>query len=307
MSLAPITGLAIGDALGMPFETETPLAERLIQWDGSFGPSSFHKLGPGQWTDDTQMSLALMGALTEKKTYTPSLAATKYLEWFLGKRAGGIPRGVAKTTGEAMQRLASGRPWDESGIEGSEGNGSAMRAAPFGLLHRRGARRMEIAANDARLDASITHRSLEASEGSAAIAMAVSHLAAGGAKPELLDAVIPLLAKSQIKTALEKLRLLCRSADIREVISEMDWMLAGPAAHVVQSVPAAFAFFLYAENFAEVVEGAVRGGGDTDSVAAMAGAMAGAHFGYEAIPDKYLAGLEDAEGIRRVELTLILS
>jgi ADP-ribosylglycohydrolase len=61
---ATLTGLAVGDALGMPFETNHFSSRRLNQWDGSFQASDFHKLDPGQWTDDTQMATALTGTST---------------------------------------------------------------------------------------------------------------------------------------------------------------------------------------------------------------------------------------------------
>ena len=74
---------------------------------------------------------------------------------------------------------------------------------------------------------------------------------------------------------------------------------------MVQSVPAAFATFLYGANFEETVSNAIRMGGDTDTVAAMAGALAGSYYGYEGIPESLTFPLERAADIRGTELRLL--
>jgi len=125
---APLLGLAIGDALGMPFETAPRSRPDLLDWDGrSFRNSDdYHGLNPGQWTDDTQMSLALSRTLIEHQQYVPEAAALAYRQWFEGDC-----RGIGGSTKRAMEKLCRGVPWTESGTPGAEGNGTAMRAAPF--------------------------------------------------------------------------------------------------------------------------------------------------------------------------------
>lgn len=298
---APITGLAIGDALGMPFETESPLSQRIMGWTGHYEGSAYHRLQPGQWTDDTQMSMALAASLVEHKFYDPATAAKHYLDWFRGR-----PRGIGTSTRQAMEKLASGREWHQSGIEGAEGNGTAMRAAPIGLFHHRGTERLHSAAHWARIDAAITHVSDEAREGSAAVAVAVSHLSSGGSKSELLQAVMQNIEKSRVRFGLEDLYRAIRAGDsFKEVIARNDWLLAGVGGHVVKTVPAAFAVFLYGRDFDNTVCDAVRLGGDTDTVAAITGALAGAHYGIEGIPGELLEGLERADDIRALEDALL--
>jgi ADP-ribosyl-[dinitrogen reductase] hydrolase len=299
---APLTGLAIGDALGMPFETESPLATRLASWTGDYQSSGFHRLQPGQFTDDTQMSLAVAEAILENQFYDPGVAAKKYLDWFVS----GNCRGIGTSTRQAMQNLAHGKEWHASGIEGAEGNGTAMRAPPIGAHQNRGTERLRAAAHWARIDAAITHRSDEAKEGSAAIAVATSHLCSGGKKSDLLTTVLEHTEKSRVRFALEDIhRAVRRGETLGGFLKTRDWLLSGVSSHVVQSVPAAFAMFLYSEDFEATVKNAIKLGGDTDSVASMAGALAGAFYGYEAIPESLRTPLERQADIRAIELKLL--
>ena len=299
---APLTGLAIGDALGMPFETESPLSTHLASWTGDYQASGFHRLKPGQFTDDTQMSLALAESILENKFYEPSIAAKKYLAWFVS----GDCRGIGGNTRKAMQNLAQGKDWHAAGIEQAEGNGTAMRAAPIGAHQNRGTERLRASAHWARIDAAITHKSEEAKEGSAAMAVAVSHLCSGGRKADLLTTVLEQVAKSRIRYALEDVyRAVRRGDSLGDFLKTKEWLLAGVSPHVTQSVPAAFTVFLWSENFEDTVKNAVKMGGDTDSVAAMAGALAGSLYGIEGIPKTLLDPLERASDIRGVELRLL--
>jgi ADP-ribosyl-[dinitrogen reductase] hydrolase len=301
-SPAPLTGLAIGDSLGMPFETASPLSQRLASWTGDYQASSFHHLRPGQYTDDTQMSLAVATAILEHKFYDPAHAAAKYLEWFTS----GDCRGIGTSTRLAMANLAKGKEWFASGIDGAEGNGSAMRAAPIGAYQNRGTERLQASAHWARIDAAITHKSDEAKEGSAAMAVATSHLCSGGRKADMLTTVLEHTQKCRLRYAVEDLyRAIRRGDSLGDFLKTREWLLAGVSSHVVQSVPAAFTVFLYSENFEDTVRNAIRMGGDTDSVAAMAGALAGSHYGIEGIPSALKTPLERASDIRAIELRLL--
>jgi ADP-ribosyl-[dinitrogen reductase] hydrolase len=299
---APLTGTAIGDALGMPFETESPLSPRLAGWTGDFQASGYHRLKPGQFTDDTQMSLCIAETILEKKFYDPALAAQKYLAWYTS----GDCRGIGGSTRRAMDNLQQGKPWDASGIDGAEGNGTAMRAAPIGAHQSKGAERYQAAAHWARIDSAITHKSDNAKEGAAAMAVAVSHLCSGGRKDSLLTTVLQIIEGSRTKTAIEDVyRAIRRGDSLGDFLKTRTWLLAGVSPHVVESVPAAFTAFLYSDNFEDTVKNAIRMGGDTDSVAAMAGALAGSFYGIEGIPKILTAPLERAADIRSLEQRLL--
>ncbi len=122
----------------------------------------------------------------------------------------------------------------------------------------------------------------------------------------MLTTVLQHVQKSRVRSALEDVyRAIRRGDSIGDFLKTREWLLSGVSPHVVQSVPAAFTMFLYSENFEDTVRNAIRMGGDTDSVAAMAGALAGSYYGIEGIPDSILDPLERAAEIRDIELRLL--
>lgn len=292
---SPLVGLAVGDALGMPFETASMFEGRLLTWDGSFQASAFHRLRPGQWTDDTMMSKLLAESLVDRQGFDAADVAERYAGWFRG----GDHRGMGRSTKEALRRLASGMDWTLAGEKGAEGNGTAMRAGVIGARFRRDPRS---AADFARIDASITHRSIEAEEGSAAVAVALSLLCTGHTKSQLLDYVRPhLLRPSKVRSGLDTVSRMVR--DGQSLMDVLAVTLTG--AHVVQTVPAAFAVLLLTSSYEEAIGAAIRAGGDTDTTAAIVGGMAGCLYGYKAIPERYRAGLERQDELRAIEVRLL--
>lgn len=277
-----MTGLAIGDSLGMPYEQVDHGNPALVSWDGSFQPCPdshpfCRGLKAGQWTDDTKMARALAASLVDRGGYDSKSAADNYLEWYRS----GDHRGIGTATKNALAHLDSGfRHHFDSGEPGAEGNGTAMRVAPLGLaLH--GLSDEEIA-EYARVDASITHHSEEAREGSVIVALLVAALARGAPKEKALDA----LSTDAVRQSAVRDRTFMASgmaagllkAPIEKRVAALAHTL-GTAGHVVKTVPAAVFCFLATESFSAAVELAVRGGGDADTTAAVTGAIAGTYYG----------------------------
>lgn len=299
---ATLTGLAVGDALGKAFETKPAKDPKLLAWRGWYEPSTYHKLEAGQWTDDTMMSKILAESLWEMKTYCPGDASKRYEAWYNS----GDYRGMGKSTTTALSRLSKGLPWTQSGVIDAQGNGTAMRAAPLGLMFRHNAQAaMEMASVDAR----ITHKSQEAEEGSMAVALAVAMMVQGSAtKDTVLPKVIDWLpGKTQVTARLRQAKAFSHRplppADLQmskaaKAVSDM-----GTSAHVIQTVPAAFLCFSITNNFKDAVETAIRAGGDTDTTAAIVGALAGTWYGIKEVA-RYLEPLEAAEELRALEQNL---
>lgn len=284
---SPLVGCAVGDALGMPFETRPASDPLLVSWKGEYLPSEYHKLAPGQWTDDTKMAKMLTESLYICGGFYPRDVANRYLHWYLS----GDTRGMGKTTKASMQRLKDGFRWTDSGMDNAEGNGTAMRAAPMGAFYHDDPLTV---AEFARMDARITHKSVEACEGSAAVALMVAYLWQGVSRFDLLAATLDFLNESKIK---DKLTVLSKgSLSLPEAFA-----LFGTKAHVTQTVPSAFAAFMLTNSYEEAVMSAIRAGGDTDTTAAITGALAGTHYGFEAIPKKYRLGLEQLDHLHKLD------
>lgn len=288
---SPLVGLAVGDALGMPFETASMFSGALLDWDGSFQPSAYHKLQPGQWTDDTMMSKLLIESLLARQGFDPVDVSTRYRDWYRS----GDHRGMGRSTKEALRRLDSGVDWTLAGEKGAEGNGTAMRAGVLGAFY---AGDPVSAADFARVDATLTHGSAEAEEGSAAVAMAVSLLCSGITPVAMLAEVHHRLRPSKVRSGLQTV-----AGMVRDRVQAKDVLgtTLQTGAHVVQTVPAAFAAFLLTDSYFAAIDCAIRAGGDTDSTAAVAGGIAGTFYGHEAIPATYTAGLEAHDQLRAIE------
>ncbi len=297
LETATLTGLAIGDSLGMPFETHPHTSPDLLRWDGTFwsgAPNTRQpKRQPGEWTDDTKMALALTRSLIESGGYNPASATSHYIEWY---HTGDL-RGIGKTTREAMDRIIRGHHWNSSGVLHAKGNGPSMRIAPMGVFYRSS---LITAAEMTRVDAWITHRSQEAQEGAVAVALGIALLAEGTVKKkELLRPILHLLqGGAEGFTTLTEARLdelnkfLAEGPDHPKVVQYL--LDKGTSAVTEQTVPAAFLCFLATDNFKDAVEMAVRAGGDTDTVGAITGALAGTYYGKEQV-EPYLNQLEDAD------------
>lgn len=291
IKIATLVGCAIGDALGNPFEMKPAASPALQRWDGLFkAGGTFWKGEAGQYTDDTLMSIALSLSLIEKGGFDPEHVAEEYLAWYNS----GNTRGIGTTTASAIMRLKLGSDWQESGLTHSAdglpagGNGTAMRAAPIGLYFRNEPQALLEAAI---ADAGITHNSHEPKMGSVAVALATSFLANGthsqyGVLEEVRDILADSVVKDKITTALD---LLAR--DGGDHAAALDFI--GVSGYVAETVGAAFYCLGATDNFKDAVVMAVRAGGDTDTTAAIVGAMAGTYYGLDAIPSEYKDQVEN--------------
>ncbi len=286
-----LVGLAIGDALGMPFEglPSWVVGPVLDQVQG-FHESTQRGLAAGQWTDDTQMSLCLARSLVHRGQADPEDIAREYLGWFQSDDV----RGIGTTTFHALYRLEAGASWRESGIEGEQaaGNGTAMRAAPLGLLYHGDVEKLRDACA---LDAEITHKNAEAIAGSQAVAFLVARLVAG-ALPErdLLQETVKVVAGSRVAENLRRSSELLR----RKVNPLQASEALGVGGYVVETVArSAFCFFHAPDDFGVAVTAAVRAGGDTDTAGAITGAWSGARVGLAGIPVRWQAAVEGRDTI----------
>lgn len=282
-----LLGTAVGDALGVPFETKLINNPALLEWDGkSYLGSEHHKLLPGQYSDDTQMSLMVAESLIEKHGFDPDDLSVRYVDWMTSGRA----RGWGKTTLMAIQNLVSGKHWSESGIAGSLGNGSAMRAAPFGVYFRNDLRSL---VNICKIDSAITHASPDAEAGSIAIALAAAH-AVNNDTDRLLERIWEQLPNSKVKNIIYSLDALISSDHITPA---QGLKILGTKANVQETVPSVLYCFVKFQKYQEAVVTAIKAGGDTDTTAAIVGALFGAKLGMKSIDPNLAATVEDADRI----------
>lgn len=253
----------------------------------------------GSYTDDTQMMIALAESLVRCGAIdAPDLAAAF--------RAQFAPeRGYGSGTRTVMSLWAAGVPVDEAAGrlmngEGSLRNGAAMRVAPVAVRFVDDAPRV---VSEAARSALLTHAHPEGVDGAVVQAVAVA-AALRGQDP---------LAAAMVVASTHPMRCRIRELSV-STTPELDRRaLTGTERRVgytaTESVPVAVVIGSRAGNFEEAVSIAVRCGGDTDTVAAMAGAVAGARFGATSIPPRWYDALEDGERgrthVERLAIALI--
>lgn len=333
--LGTLATACIGDALGAP--TEQRSIEEIHQtWKGrvesfmeppSDAPFSQGR-GRAQITDDSSQMLCLVDAYIEGQgSLTPELAATAILRW--SENAEYCPRFAGPTTLAALKRLRDGADPNTAGRVGrltSEGttNGSAMRVAPAGLANPGDP---EAAVCDALTTCLPTHGTNLAISGAACIAAAVSVATVpethflevirvarwGAAEGDRLGRKYGReVAGPSVERRLDlALEIAAKASDLDEAVAGIA-STVGTGLHVSEAVPAAVGVFFAAggDPFLAAVGGA-NAGDDTDTVACMAGSIAGAFRGFKAVPQDLYKQVVAANGLdlerRAAELTSVVS
>jgi poly(ADP-ribose) glycohydrolase ARH3 len=295
-----LLGAAVGDVAGAPVEAESPgyIARTYRSVDdilaaGNIGEFAGPDWRVGRFTDDTQMTLCVAEWLLAGEAPSP--------RHLLGRFAGAWETWRRYGPGtEAVLRLYRQHPeqWRELASaafpEGSYGNGSATRVAPVGLVHHRDPK---MAASVAIESSRPTHSHSLAYQGAVLQCLAVAAAAGAGGAPAFapdpfLHALRGGLARfsdlmqdtSRFSAALDAIgRGLARGTPCAEMSAVLG---TGVAAH--ESVPMAFyCFLLHPDSYPDVIHEAVFAGGDTDTIASMAGAISGALLGSGAIPPRW--------------------
>lgn len=298
-----LLGSAVGDALGMQTEGMSPgeIKQKFnIVFD--YGPgmpgTPNEKLRPGQYTDDTEQTLILARSILEAGKFDPVLFSKKLVEHYaMIVSDPGSNRGWGRTSLDSCKRLQSGTPWNESGGD-SPTCGSSMRISPIGLLYPVNLEQVERTAVDSSLP---THRHPESIAGAVTVASAVS-LAITNTSPDIILKTVVSLAKKYDPMLGNKIFSIEKMRYMPELNA---FSTIGTSLMTRDVVPSAF--YCFSKNpldFSRAMLTAINAGGDTDSIAAITGAICGAYLGIDAIPKKWLDGLENRNEIESLALEL---
>lgn len=286
-----VIGLAVGDALGAPTEGLTRHEIR-ARWGRVSDFVAAADLRAGQYTDETQTAIALGESIARNRGFDPQAAASALRDWCTASDV----RRPGPGTAEACARLARGIAWNESGSDSAD-CAAAARAALIGLLH---CRRTERLLEDAVATTVITHRDQRAVAGAVAMAAAVAHLVGADVTVDV-PAVLDHAASASAAHSREMAAAIRAVGDLLDLAPRMAMDEIGYSGFVLEAVPAAFYCFAVApDDFAESVLLAVNTGGHASSIAAMTGALGGAHLGLAAIPSPWAEGVEESQRLRQL-------
>jgi ADP-ribosylglycohydrolase len=310
-------GLALGDALGFPTEFQnTAYLERTY---GDWRELPLRKIAIV--TDDTQMTLALSRALRTAMDRGPlaPLRLTgplreEFVEWWRSPENNRAPGRTCMVACELLSRPR--RLWQDASQIGSKGCGANMRVAPLGLVRELTERQVSGAAQ---LQSALTHGHPTALAASELTAFAV-RLLTEGARPAELPALLRAHAHGR-RTSYDATwlgDLVARSHDhspeefiargwddCLAVLDRLDTALAAPDPEADPCLvtgegwiaeealaTALLCFLLFPEDPVLAIRRAAFSSGDSDSLACLAGAFAGAHLGADAWPADWVARLE---------------
>jgi ADP-ribosyl-[dinitrogen reductase] hydrolase len=284
-----ILGTAVGDALGLPREgLSRRRAARL------FGtPPLRHSflLGRGMTSDDTEHTCLVAQALLRRPDDADSFARS--LAWGLRFWLLGLPAGLGRATLRACLKLWLGFPPGRAGVR-SAGNGPAMRSALLGVCLGHDHPRLRAFV---RSSTRLTHTDPRAERGALLVALAAHHGAGAGpavSAPEFLRSArkeVPDV-DGELAGLLDSVEeYLARGATPAQFADSLG-LGRGVSGYAYHTVPAALYCWLRSPaDVRRAVEEAVALGGDSDSTAAIAGALAGATAGAGAIPAEWVSGL----------------
>lgn len=314
-----ILGLAIGDALGHPTEFVGSVHDIRARW-GPQGVTGFQRSGShaaGTFTDDTQMTIAVARALI-RAGHQPldELMRVMGEEFVAWSRSPENDRAPGGTCLRGCRSLAEGVPWRLAGVAGSKGCGAAMRAAPVGLYFFDD---VDAMVRVSAAQSSLTHRHPTGIASGVGAAAPVAHvmreksldgiieftrscveqldaayLVQLGCDPEsaerignreMLDAIDRLASAKQIE-AEDVCKLLGGAWVGEEAVVTALWCALRAGSELPRSGP---------EPFRDAVLRGANSSGDSDSIACIAGSIAGALVGPAGIDEAWARTVEKAD------------
>jgi ADP-ribosyl-[dinitrogen reductase] hydrolase len=269
-------GFAIGDALGatVEFMTQREIAAAYGVHKNIVG-GGWLKLKPGAVTDDTQMSLAVARSLIKMNGFDAQDVARGFVDWL---RSG--PLDVGNTCRRGIRRFMTHGTLEGPPSEGDGGNGAVMRVTPVALATLR---RPESAADWALAQGRITHHQHRSDAACIWFTRLLQQSLSASEKPPLKH-----LAEQWVT---------------QDPAFRFE-SYAGPATgYVVDTMRTVFSGFFETESFEDCLIKVVNRGDDADTTGALAGALAGAYYGLEAIPKRWLKALAPDVRDEIVEIT----
>ncbi|GAA1938853.1 ADP-ribosylglycohydrolase family protein [Agromyces allii] len=295
-AVGAILGSAAGDALGAPYEFKPSLPDDV--------PVRFTAGGPwnlGEWTDDTSMAVPILQAVARGEALTDAATrgriVAEWQGWAVDAKDVGIQTRqvlalLSDSVSEHAARAAALAVHERTGR--SAGNGSLMRTGPVALAFLADGQELALA-DTARRISELTHHEVDAGDGCVIWSLAIRHAIRTGE----LDLRAPIGALPA-----ERRDRWHAFVDVAERTAPRD--IPGSNGWVVAALQAAWSAIHHArlagEGLQLTLERAVRCGNDTDTVAAIAGSLAGAAHGASAVPAPWRRELHGWPGLRADDL-----
>ncbi|WP_433942927.1 ADP-ribosylglycohydrolase family protein [Paenibacillus sp. SN-8-1] len=290
-----ILGLCIGDALGVPVEFLDRNELRRNPVTDMIGYGTHHQ-PPGTWSDDASLTLCLLESIAECGSINLTDLADKCVDWFRGNRwtPHGMVFDIGIATREALDRIAhdSVKP-EMAGGEGefSNGNGGLMRILPI-AYYLNANEQVDFITAISQVS-SLTHRHPISIMACVFYVKYATYLIRGyNLQESYLETITYMnenFAANPFFSRYERLM----SGQIGQ-LDERDIQSSG---YVVHTLEASLWSVLTTNSYQEAVLKAINLGEDTDTTGAVAGGLAGIHYGLEKIPQQWIQMLSKVKDI----------
>ena len=289
-------GLVAGNQLGVPTEhLGTPEAIRKAFPNGLVDLAPPPKNSP--YDDDAAMALLLGESLLASKGFDENDVARRWVKWM---KVDG--RGIGITTKRALTLIDRGKePFEAGQLANQEnpgrsaGNGSVMRCVPVALRYHDDPDRLIRVSTQ---QAAITHSDERCTWGAAAVNLAARELLHGNIY--FIDEVMHRIGDRAPRVLREAIHRVPRERD-----SDLPISRPGEAGYVVHCIEIAFWFVTHDRSLEEALIYLAQAGGDTDTNAAVAGALLGARYGEVALPPRWVDQITGVQGIAQLAERLV--
>jgi len=291
-----LLGLVAGNQLGVPTEhLGTPEAIRKAFPNGLVDLAPPPKNSP--YDDDAAMALLLGESLLASKGFDENDVARRWVKWM---KVDG--RGIGITTRRALTLIDRGKePFEAGRLANQEnpgrsaGNGSVMRCIPVALRYHDDPDRLIRVSTQ---QAAITHADERCTWGAAAVNLAARELLHGNIY--FIDEVMHRIGDRAPRVLREAIHRVPRERD-----SDLPISRPGEAGYVVHCIEIAFWFVTHDRSLEEALMYLAQAGGDTDTNAAVAGALLGARYGEVALPPRWVDQITGVQGIAQLAERLV--
>ncbi|MFP4380588.1 MAG: ADP-ribosylglycohydrolase family protein [Candidatus Sumerlaeia bacterium] len=269
---ACLLGQLAGDALGSLVEFQSPekIRHKYPQGVRELADGGTWNTIAGQPTDDSEMALLLARMLVRTGAYDSGTALKEYQYWLHSE-----PFDCGMTIAGGLQ----GNPNPDS-----QANGAMMRVSPLGIFGAKAP--LESVSEWAMRDAALTHPNLICQQANALFTMAIAHaIATGGTPDELYKRIRQWANDMEVEPALRQIIEKAANEPPEDYVHLQGWVLIAFQNALYQ--------LLHAPDLEEGVVDTIMRGGDTDTNAAICGALLGAVWGRESVPDQWLNCLQN--------------
>lgn len=290
-------GFCVGDALGVPVEFSTREERKKDPINEMRAYGTYHQPF-GTWSDDTSLTICLIDAIN--RGYSIKRVAENFANFY--KKGYFTPYGeifdIGNSTRESITKICAGRnPIDCGGrTEADNGNGSLMRILPIAFYGIKLSEQELIKLTEE--VSSLTHGHKRSKLACIFYVEFAIQIILGYEKREVLDRTIAFIENNCANIYRDELSNFRRILS-KEIVNVVENEIKSTG-YVIDTLEAVLWIFFHTDGYREAILKAINLGGDTDTIAAIVGGIAGIYYGLNNIPNEWLQSIAKKEELYKM-------